>query len=305
MSLFRRQNTESNNARAVGNRDMDPILRRDIAAFIDAHFADADAASSDLAVESVFYGSAIAYSAQAACDSDGPDGVCANAESTMLLRDDGGFSSEESLSSHTFGPIGTDDDDSYEEPLDHSWPSKPLAGAAPAAASAPAHAAAAAPAASPPVAPTAGIPASAPDDHAPSAGAHSLRPSKLGSARHEDDLRSWLDRIDDPFSTTLLQLIDERGLSDSEVYKRAQMSRQLFSRIRSDASYRPAKKTVLALAVALELSSDDARDLLQRAGFALSRANKRDVIVEYFLEHKTYDLFAINEALYEFDQPLL
>ena len=118
-------------------------------------------------------------------------------------------------------------------------------------------------------------------------------------------LRSWLDQIDEPFSTTLLALIDHKGLSDTEVYKRAHMSRQLFSRIRSDADYRPTKKTVLALAIAMELDLEETRDLLERAGFALSRSNKRDVIVEYFVTNGIYDLFTINEALYEFDQPLL
>lgn len=118
-------------------------------------------------------------------------------------------------------------------------------------------------------------------------------------------LKEWLDEVDAPFSTTLLRLIDERGYDDVDVYKRAGMSRQLFSRIRSDAEYRPAKKTVLALAVALRLNVDDARDLLERAGFALSHSDKRDLVVEYFLENGTYDLMAVNQALYEFDQPLL
>lgn len=119
------------------------------------------------------------------------------------------------------------------------------------------------------------------------------------------DLQSWLDAIDEPFSTTLLALIDSRGLDDVEVYKKARMSRQLFSRIRSDAQYRPAKKTVLALGIALELSEDEMDDLLRRAGFALSYSDKRDLIVRYFLVQGIYDVMAVNEALYEFDQPLL
>ena len=119
------------------------------------------------------------------------------------------------------------------------------------------------------------------------------------------DLATWLDSIDESFSTTLLALIDRKGLADTDVYKRAHMSRQLFSRIRSDASYRPAKKTVLALSIAMELTLDEMRDLLARAGFALSRSSKRDVIVEYFVTNGIYDLFVINEALYEFDQPLI
>lgn len=121
----------------------------------------------------------------------------------------------------------------------------------------------------------------------------------------DESLKSWLDTIDEPFSTTLLALIDKKGLADVDVYKQAHMSRQLFSRIRSDANYRPAKKTVLALCIALKLSLEEMSDLLARAGFALSRASKRDVIVEYFALHSNYNLFEINEALYEFDQPLI
>ena len=149
-----------------------------------------------------------------------------------------------------------------------------------------------------------------------SAPASASRPSALGSlgagkhmvhaaAAEPHGLRSWLDQVDEPFSTTLLALIDRKGLSDAQVYKRAHMSRQLFSRIRSDADYRPAKKTVLALAIALELNLAEMRDLLERAGFALSRSSKRDVIVEYYVTNGIYDLFAINDALYEFDQPLI
>ena len=140
----------------------------------------------------------------------------------------------------------------------------------------------------------------------PASSASPAAPTALGSTTSSSDgLRNWLDSVDEPFSTTLLLLIDEKGLTDVDVYKRAHMSRQLFSRIRSDALYRPAKKTVLALGIALELSLGELRDLLQRAGYALSHSSKRDLIVEYFVTHGIYDLFTINEALYEFDQPLI
>lgn len=125
------------------------------------------------------------------------------------------------------------------------------------------------------------------------------------AATGQTDLKSLLDNLDAPFSTTLLALIDARGLDDVQVYKRANMSRQLFSKIRSDANYRPTKRTVLALAIALELSLDETADLLRRAGFALSASNKADVIVQYFIGRGGCDIYDVNEALYAFDQPLL
>ncbi|MDO4502092.1 MAG: helix-turn-helix transcriptional regulator [Coriobacteriia bacterium] len=121
----------------------------------------------------------------------------------------------------------------------------------------------------------------------------------------EPDLGDLLRNLDAGFSDTLMTLIDARGLTDAQVYKRANMSRQLFSRIRSNADYAPSKRTVLALAVALELSLDETRDLLARAGFALSRSCRFDVIMEYFIGRGIYDVFTINETLFAFDQPLL
>lgn len=130
-------------------------------------------------------------------------------------------------------------------------------------------------------------------------------PLMASSSMPSEDLKGFLDSLDAPFSSTLLALIDERGMTDAQVYKRANMSRQLFSKIRSDADYRPTKKTALALAVALELNLGEMNDLLARAGFTLSHSSKADVIVECFITRDKFDIFEINEALYAFDQPLL
>lgn len=125
--------------------------------------------------------------------------------------------------------------------------------------------------------------------------------STMAVNRNIDNLMA---QLEETFSQRLLRMIDERDMTDSEAYTKAHVDRRHFSKIRKDVNYVPNKKTVLAFTIALELSLDEAKDLLGSAGFALSRSSKMDIIVVYFLQNKIYDMFEINDVLDAYGQPV-
>ena len=128
---------------------------------------------------------------------------------------------------------------------------------------------------------------------------------KSAAQKKTRSLSDLLNEVDDTFSEALLRLIDAKGKTDPDVYKRANIDRKHFSKIRNKPDYQPSKATALALSIALELNLDETKDFIGRAGYAISHSNKMDIIVEYFIEREEYDIFTINETLFAFGQPCL
>ena len=136
---------------------------------------------------------------------------------------------------------------------------------------------------------------------------HMSRPAKEtgAAAPSASGLKRFLEKKEKGFSETLLSRIDASGLTDAEEYKKATISRKHFSKIRSNPDYKPSRNTVIAFAFALEMPLDETKKFLATAGYALSRSSISDVIVEYFLLTKNYDLYELNEVLFLYDQPLI
>lgn len=125
------------------------------------------------------------------------------------------------------------------------------------------------------------------------------------TSRDAKNLEDLIGELGESFHEMLFRKIGESGLPEADIYKRANVDRKLFSKIRSNPAYHTRKDTVLALSIALKLNLDETVELLEKAGYALSPGSKGDLIVKYFIERKIFDIHVINYALHEFEQPTL
>lgn len=132
-----------------------------------------------------------------------------------------------------------------------------------------------------------------------------MKPLATNTAR-DKTLDEYMKQMEKSFAYKLFDWIDERGLTDVECYKKANIDKKTFSKIKCNPdTYKPSKQTAVAFAIALELNLEETQDLLASAGLTLSRSFKFDKIIRYFIQKEIYDIFIINEALFEFDQMLL
>ena len=132
--------------------------------------------------------------------------------------------------------------------------------------------------------------------------AYAFRPAMSKPGKKLSD---WIRQRDDTFPVLLMKLMDQKGMDDVVCYKKANVSKNTYWKIRTQASYKPSKPTVLAFAIALELNMEETEALLKSAGFALSGSSIFDRIIQFFIENEDYDIFEINAALYQYDQQTL